>query len=208
MKSLEQNASGSVTKWIRELESESAEQSLAQQRLWERYFARLAALARSRMPPDARLAGDEEDVALSALSSFFRRANNSEFPHLHDRSGLWPLLARITVFKAIKQVQHERAEKRGGHTASDNGADDADRFPSLDEIISEEPTPDFVVQMQEQVESLLASLADPLLREIATLKLAGHRNTTIAETKGMGLRSVERKLARIRTLWAHQRISE
>ena len=198
----EKRETGSVTQWLTSLNDDSAEQSLAQQKLWERYFSRLASLARSRMPLDTRQACDEEDVALSALSSFFRRAGNSEFPHLHDRSGLWPLLARITVFKAIKRVEHERAAKRGGEPTASRVAAEKCELPSIDQVISGVPTPEVVVEIQEQVELLLASLPEQPLREVAELKLAGCCNKEIAELQGIGLRSVERKLARIRKLWS------
>ena len=197
----DEDHTGSVSRWIGELCGDPTEKGVAQQQLWDRYFSRLSSLARSRMPADARVACDEEDVALSALSSFFRRADNGEFPLLTDRTGLWPLLARITVFKAIKRVEHERTQKRGGDPNDPQEALSSRDLPSLDAIVDSEPTPELVAEMLEQVELFLGLLPDPALREIAELKLTGHRNTEIAELKNIGLRSVERKLARIRTLW-------
>ncbi len=204
----EKSETGSVTQWLKAIADDSPQKDLAQHRLWERYFSRLTAVARSKMASDTRQAGDEEDVALCALSSFYRRANNGEFPNLSDRSGLWPLLARLTVHKTIKHVEHERAQKRGGNSRRKLAVKNDLDLPSLGEVLSKEPTPDFVAEMREQVESLLSALPDFQLREIAELKLAGHRNAEIAELTGLGLRSVERKLSRIRTLWSVQRCEE
>ena len=196
---------GSVSQWISELNGEDDSKGRAQQELWNRYFARLAGLARSRMPGNTRRAADEEDVALSALDSFFRRAGNGEFPHLTDRTGLWPLLARITAFKAIQRVEHERTAKRGGNKVlheSDLPRGSDQLLPRLEQIISSEPTPEFAARMDEQVEQLMGRLDEEALVTIAQLKLEGYQNTEIAEKLEVGLRTVERKLARIRTLWA------
>ena len=108
---------GSVTHWIKELNAGDKQQ--AQHEIYNRFFARLAALARNRMPIDARREADEQDVALSALDSFFQRVDRGEFSELSDRTGLWPLLARITAFKASRQITRERAAKRGGHASND-----------------------------------------------------------------------------------------
>ena len=198
---------GSVSQWISELNGEDDSKSRAQQELWNRYFSRLAGLARSRMPRNARRASDEEDVALSALDSFFRRAGEGEFPHLTDRTALWPLLARITAFKAIQRVEHERTAKRGGNKVvheSDFPRRRDELLPSLDHIISSEPTPEFAAQMDEQVAQLLRKLDEDVLVNVAQLKLEGYENTEIAQQLEVGLRTVERKLARIRTLWTEQ----
>src|SRR3954453_22708059 len=54
--------------------------------LWNRYFARLVEEARGRLRGGQRLDGsDEEDVVLSALNSFHRRARRGDFPRLEDR---------------------------------------------------------------------------------------------------------------------------
>jgi DNA-directed RNA polymerase specialized sigma24 family protein len=196
---------GSVTRWIGELREGDGQQ--AQQELWNRYFQRLAGLARSRMPRAARREADEEDVALSALDSFFTRVQRGEFPQLVDRTGLWPLLARITAFKAVRQVQREQAVKRGGQKVvrlSEQPADVSDRLPDWEEVISREPTPDFNAQMEEQVARLLGGLPEAVLREVAILKVEGFENQEIADRLKVSLRTVERKLARIRTLWLEQ----
>jgi DNA-directed RNA polymerase specialized sigma24 family protein len=48
---------------------------------------------------------------------------------------------------------------------------------------------------------LLEGLPDDELRTIALLRMEGYSNEQIAERLGCGLRSVERKLDRIRKRW-------
>ena len=192
---------GSVTRWISELDGQAPDQ--AQQELWNRYFTRLTGLARKRMPKSVRKAADEEDVALSALDSFFRRAGDGQFPHLYDRTGLWTLLARITSFKAIQRAEYERAAKRGGdNVVRESELDSAGKeVPSLEDVLASEPTPEFVVQMEEQVQVMMNKLDEEVLRRMAQMKLEGYQNREIAESLGIGLRTVERKFARIRAIW-------
>ena len=201
----ESDPTGSVSYWLNELNN--SERSEAQRELWQRYFHRLIALARSRLPPDARREADEEDVALSALNSFFRRADKGEFPDVEDRASLWALLAQITVYKALRNIRRERRQKRGGtnlvrESEMEPLADGA--IPALESMISNEPAPEIVAQMNEETNLLIAALPDEQLQSIARRKLEGYGNNEIAESLGVGLRTVERKVAIIRSSWIDQ----
>src|SRR4051794_35421101 len=101
---------GSVTRWVGPL-AQGDEQ--AAQRLWDEYFARLVALARSRLRGAARRVADEEDIALSAFNSFCRGAERGRFPRLNDRDDLWQMLVVITVRKAIDLTRRENRQSRG-----------------------------------------------------------------------------------------------
>src|SRR5262245_56403628 len=103
---------GSVTQWIAELRGGEAD--LAHQEIWRRYFRRLMALAELKLGSAPRSAADEEDVALSALRSFFSGVARDRYPQLEDRHNLWSLLAKITACKAINQRKQQLALKRGG----------------------------------------------------------------------------------------------
>ena len=56
--------------------------------------------------------------------------------------------------------------------------------------------------MNEECELLLGRLDDPALRTTALLKLEGYANEEIADRLGCTVRTVERKLARIRETWS------
>lgn len=195
---------GSVTRWINDLDGEPGSRATAQEELWNRYFTRLSALARKRMPAVHRRALDEEDAALSALNSFFRRAGEGEFPNLHDRNALWPLLARIASFKAMQRIEYERAQKRGGGNVvcESELESSTTNLPTLDDVLTSTPTPDFATIMDEQVQQMMTELKEDELRAMAQLKLAGYTNPEIAEKLGRGLRTIERKFKRIRSIWS------
>jgi hypothetical protein len=78
-------AGDSVSLWIRQLE---AGDHAAAQKLWQRYFRRLVGLARKKLQDACRRAADEEDVALSAFTSFCKAAQAGRFPQLADRHDL------------------------------------------------------------------------------------------------------------------------
>src|SRR5205823_14474513 len=88
---------GSVTRWISRLKRGDR---AAAQPLWQAYFHRLVALARDRLRGTPRRAADEEDVALAAFDSFYRRAERGQFPKLEDRDELWQRRFALTVRKA------------------------------------------------------------------------------------------------------------
>jgi DNA-directed RNA polymerase specialized sigma24 family protein len=197
------SSSGSVTQWIVQLRTN--EERAAQQALWDRYFARLAAFARKRLRHLPRRATDEEDVVLSALDSFFCGAREGRFPLLTDRDSLWPLLVKITARKACNQLKHERAGKRGrglvrGESVFGKVADSDDS--GIEQAIGQTPTPEFALEVTEECHRLLKLLDEDSLRQVATLKLAGYTNPEIARELAVVERTVERKLRRIRKLWS------
>jgi DNA-directed RNA polymerase specialized sigma24 family protein len=199
------DSAGSVTTWIGRLK---AGDHAAAQRLWEGYFRRLVGMARARLQGTPRAAADEEDVALSAFDSFCRAAERGHFPQLVDRHDLWQLLVLLTARKAVQWRRHERRQKRGGGRVlgetdlGDAGASGDE--PALARVLGPEPTPAFAAQVAEECRRLLGLLDDGPLRALALRKMEGYTNEEIARDLGCGLRSVERKLGRIRTLWARE----
>ena len=66
----------SITFWIGQLKTGDSQ---AAQKLWEGYYRRLVGLARLKLRGAPRRAADEEDVALCAFDSFYRRAECGQF---------------------------------------------------------------------------------------------------------------------------------
>ncbi len=186
--------SGSVTHWIEQVKAGS--ESVAEQELWNRYFSRLAALARSKLedlPPQIR---DEEDLALSVLHDLFQGVRRGSFPRLHDRTDLWQLLAKITIRKSIDRRRHSQAQKRGsGRVRNMDCSDERLIHTAINEL-----TPDSLAEISDERERLMATLDDEL-RPIAEMKLQGYTNAEVAERLGRVERTVERKLERIRHTW-------
>jgi DNA-directed RNA polymerase specialized sigma24 family protein len=195
--------SGSVTAWIGALK---AGDSKPAQELWERYFHRLVSLAGTRLRNLSRRAVDEEDVALSAFDSFCRGAQQGRFPQLRDRNNLWPLLVVITTRKAADLAQHQRSQKQGGGKVRGESAllgphaADASVI-GIDAVLGSEPTPAFACQVAEEYQRLLEGLGEEKLRQIAILKMEGYTDQEVATRVQCGVRTVERKLQRIRAIW-------
>jgi hypothetical protein len=62
----------------------------------------------------ARVAIDEEDVALSAFDNFVRAAEGGRFPRLNDRDDRWQLLFVLTARKTADVAQADGRPKRAG----------------------------------------------------------------------------------------------
>lgn len=192
--------------WIERLR---AGDGAAAQELWQRYFARLAALARRKLGHANRRVADEEDVALSALDSFCRGAARGRFPDLKDRNNLWSLLVLITARKALDLQQQERRQKRGGGKVRGdsvfiNVRDASSDAGGLDQFLGYEPSPALAAQITEECDRLLQALGDPDLRLVAQWKLEGYTNAEIARKLNCVTGTIERKLRVIRTVWSKE----
>jgi RNA polymerase sigma factor (sigma-70 family) len=194
------STAGSVTVWISELK---AGNRAAAQALWERYVRRLVGLARKKLVKNQRRAANEEDVVQSAFASFFCGIERGKFPQLRDRKNLWPLLVVMTARKAIDLVHYNHAEKRRvlGESALMDLIDSSGVGAGIENVLSREPTPVFAAQMAEECERLLTLLGEEPLRRIAILKLEGFTDKEAAAQLDVSVRTVERKLERIRCIW-------
>jgi RNA polymerase sigma factor (sigma-70 family) len=171
----------------------------AAEELWESYIHRLVALARTRLGGLPRRAADEEDVALSAFDSFYRRAECGQFARLSDRDDLWQILVLITERKAIDLMRREGRKSRGqGRVAT---LTDVERHEPTD-VVDPGPTPEFAAQAVEEFRELLRRLGDDSLRSVALAKMEGYTNKQIADRLGCIEQTVERKLRSIRKIWS------
>lgn len=190
-----------VTEWIRQIRTGD---SVAAERLWTEFSQRLLNLARRQLQDSPRRERDEEDIALSAFKSFYLRAREGKYSKLGDREDLWRLLVRITANKAMKQIERERRQKRGAGKVRGESAffvpDDGNRAAGIDAVAGPSPNPEFAAILVEEFQGLIKRLGDQTLREIAILKMEAYSNKEIAERIPCSLRTVERKLKRIRTI--------
>jgi len=195
----------SVTCWISLLK---AGDSAAAQRVFECYFERMVRFARKKLGVAPRRVADEEDVAQSAIKSFCLGAARGKFPQLADRDDLWRLLVTITARKAIRQADHARRQKRGEGKVRGESVfvrdDGSEEYGGIDQVVGEEPTPAFALEVAEEFARLLDRLGDDTLRRVAVLKMQGYHNEEIAAQVGCALRSVERKLRGIRAIWSEE----
>ena len=193
----------SVTQWI--IDIKRGDENAAQ-RLWDRYFSRLAAIATKRLKTVSRLPTDGEDVALSAFYSLCAGMNDGRFVELADRDSLWKLLVAVTVRKASHAIRDEFRGKRSGgklvgESALLNRAEVEAGMRGLEMVLDREPTPEFVMQVEEEIQRLFDLLPDDELKQIASWKMQGMTSKEIADQIGKALATVERRLKLIRTFW-------
>ena len=130
----------SVSQWLEDLKNGNAD---AAQRIWTRYSHQLVELARRRLENAPKGMEDEEDIALSVLSSLCRGAEAGRFDELKSRDDLWWLLLAITKSKVIDHVRRETAQKRGGghvqnESVLNHDADGSNVF-RLNNIVGKDP---------------------------------------------------------------------
>jgi RNA polymerase sigma factor (sigma-70 family) len=183
------DAHGSVSHWLDGLR---AGDSLAAQELWNRYFARLTAVAEARLAK-LRQEASGEDIALSAVKSVMIGLRENRYPELQDRDSLWPLLVTITARKAISEQRRQLAKRR-------SRADEC-RWEDVRDYIGVEPTPEFAIEIADELERLVRAMGDETLRHIVEKKFAGCTNEEIAQELGCSRRTVIRKLELIRREW-------
>lgn len=180
---------------------ESAEQ------IWEEFFPRLIRLAQRKLADLPKRTFDEEDVALSALQSFFNGRSQGKFERLHSRDEMWRLLATITVRKASAQRRRMQTAKRGGgqevgesiflRRDPAHSSDLAGLANQPDERLLPETTEEILNVCGE----LLSQLPDEKLRTTAVLRLEGYTNAEIAEQLGCSVARTKQRLQRIREIW-------
>jgi DNA-directed RNA polymerase specialized sigma24 family protein len=149
---------------------------------------------------------DEEDVALSVMRCLYDGAARGQIPALVNRQELWQLLAAITVRKVIDHQRHLTKQKRGGGRVRGDSVlrgGDTDRGNAgFDDLLGDGATPEVEAIAAEEFRRLMFLLDDDRLRQIAQHKLDGFTNEEIGRRLGLACRSIERKLQRIRKVWA------
>ena len=187
------------------LESLSNGDERAAEVLWEEHFESIMRAARRYLGRMPRRASDEEDVAVSALNSFVGGVRAGRFNDLKDACELWRLLLTITARKATANRRRYVSRKRGrGKVRGESvfmKSRDLSPSPGMDQVAGASSDPAVAVEMSENCQMLLEELSEPILRKIAVMKLEGFQNVEIATELDCGVRTVERKLNRIRDQW-------
>jgi len=197
-------AEDSISDWIARLGAEDVQ---AVQEIWQRYASRLVELAARKLGDAPKRAADEDDIALSVFQSLCRGAAEGRFADVKNRDELWWLLLAITKQKVVSYIRRETAQKRGGGQVryeSGGAGDSSEPAFQLDLLVSDEPTPELLVTMEDENQRLLGLLRDDRLQQIAIWRLEGYTVAEIAERLSISERSVERKLQLIRRTWARE----
>ncbi|MFM7117152.1 MAG: ECF-type sigma factor [Planctomycetota bacterium] len=190
---------GSVTRLIRDCRAGS---DPAAADLWQRLNERLLRLAARRMPKRGGIV-DPEDIAVDAYYSFLRRHRQGEFPELSTRDDAWRMLFVIVIRKTVNAIRHSMRQRRN---PEQNGSATfilsiSGRPKFMAGPPSNAPCPATEALLAESVQSLLATLPDQQLKQIAQAKVEGFTNQEVAEKLGCSLATIERRLKMIRLIW-------
>jgi RNA polymerase sigma factor (sigma-70 family) len=140
--------------------------------VFEKYFKRMVRLAHRRQAPNLRARFDAEDIAQSALRTFFGRAREGQF-EVTCADDLWSLLATITLRKLSFQTRKHRSKKRTVTreiTPDSNGRADAIELTA----------PDAAALLVEQLDVLLKKLPQQY-RKMVLLRVKGFSVPEVAE---------------------------
>lgn len=172
----------------------------AAEALWNIYFERLRAVSRGRLRHVTGNIGDDEDVALSAMNSFFVAAENGRLDQISSRHELWKLLLTIAVRKVHRQAESAAALKRGGNGQAET-ATPADEQPTqripVEQIEDRRVVDTLLIECRERI----VALPETLLQKIAAARLEGYSVQEIAAHHDLAVSTIERKLSRIRSIW-------
>jgi RNA polymerase sigma factor (sigma-70 family) len=163
--------------------------------IFNRYVRRLVGLARSRLDALTLAKVDPEEVANSALKSFFRGYAGGKFD-LEGWDSLWEVLLIITLRKCGRRIEYFRAQRRDVHKEVHPAATPEDSTASW-EAIAREPTPEEAAMLNETVDQVLQSLHERE-RPILVLALQGYSLPEISERIHRTERTVYRVLKRIK----------
>jgi len=194
-----------ISQWLLDLAEGDND---AAQNIWNDYFGKLVSLARRKLGGIPNRDYDEEDVAISAMNSFYQGMAQHRFAHVHNRDDLWKLLVTITVRKATARRRSYFAQKRGGGRVRGESifGHPEDEQGGLVHVLGTEPTPELAAGVAENCRLMLDQLQDETLRQVALWTLEGYRTEEIAGKLGCVRRTVERKLERIREIWGEERV--
>ncbi len=157
--------------------------------LLQRYYPHVLRRVAARRYPTLERVATREDVAHAVMLAVHRRLLRAGAAPLNNRDDLVHLLNCVTHRKAIDLLRGELRRKRGGDWTRCDAAPDDLAEPAL--------TPEERVLQEEWCRFLVERLS-PELRAVARLLLDGHDRADVAAALGCCLRTVDRKIARIR----------
>jgi DNA-directed RNA polymerase specialized sigma24 family protein len=179
------------------------------QRIWDEFFPRLKRYAQKHIHNMSLRVFDEEDVALSALNSFFRGRAEGRFNELDGDEEMWRLLVTITARKITAQRRRQLAAKRGGGELRGEsvfmGAGDSAIAPGLAQIMDKNQMPESASAIVESCRELLDALPNEQLRTTALMRMEGYSNKEISADLKCSVARTKQRVAQIKKYWETHR---
>ena len=185
----------SVTLLLRKVRSKN-EAAIAD--LWEKYWTQLVKAAQKQCQYKTALV-DPEFIAQSVFNHVCNQFHRGDIADISDREQFWAILLNLTKNKAIDHFRRETRKKRGGHlrrvslSDSDNQSVD-EQFRDQHQLEDRDAS-----ELLDHFQFLL-NQEDPsgTLTQILLGRLAGEPNSAIARVLDVSIRTVDRKIERIR----------
>jgi RNA polymerase sigma-70 factor (ECF subfamily) len=152
--------------------------------LFQRFAARLLAVARVQITARLRHKVEPEDVVQSVFKSFFLRTDQLEIPNWDS---LWGLLTLITVRKCIKHIEREQAARRDARREVSLTTRSNEEWP----LVDREPSPEEGAMLAELMEEMLSGF-EAEDRPVLEMSLQGHGAVEISTRLGRAERTVRR----------------
>jgi len=187
-----------ITLWIDQMRQGDDE---SVRLIWENFVDRLLIVAKNKLQAANRSSYDEEDAVLSAFKSFCAGVRRGQYPQLRDREDLWRLLFVITARKVADRFAFQSRDKRDVRREVAVGDLKSSINPIGDQLVSSEPSPEFLAECTDQLNFLLDQLQLDDLKKVALSKMEGYTNQEIAQIMKLSLTTIERKLRTIREIW-------
>lgn len=171
--------------------------------LWCRYMRRTEGLARLYLRDGSRRVADEQDAACVAFTALCRRLESGGLPDVQNRDDLWRYLAKLVRRSAARQQRDlERLKRGGGIARAELNAVGSlsDPRDGLPQVADSRPMA-FDADFDDCCQQMLDLLPTDELRELALSKLEGYTHEEIAAQRRLSVRTIERKVARIRLHW-------
>jgi RNA polymerase sigma factor (sigma-70 family) len=168
------------------LQDEAAEQAF-----FDRYVARLRALAQKRLSPRLLSKFDPDDIVQSVFFSFFAGVRAGKYAEFRD--SVWCLLATMTVRKCIDKHKLYATSRRNVDQEV-SGEPAAPGAPAAWDTFNREPTPEEVAMAGEFLERFEKDLTKlpPQYAQVFRLTMEGANREEIAEELGLSTRTVDR----------------
>lgn len=179
------------------------------ERIWQEFYPRLVGLARAKLGGLPKRVYDEEDVALSAMKSYFRARDQGRLTSVDGRDELWRLLALITTRKVIAVYRKRAAKtKSDGKIAGESAFINANQGTNqigIAGVADLTLLPECTEQIMTECEDLLKMLPDDKHRRTAVMRLEGYSNQEISDELQCSLARTKQRFQRVREIWADQK---
>ncbi len=175
--------------------------------IWQDFFPKLLRVAKRRMGAISTRAVDEEDVALSAIKSYFRGLEAGRFEQIKTADELWNLLVTILGRKITAERRRQLAQKRSGRDARSNSVPSGrnpagEQFNDVTEVMDNNQLPESTEQVIRVCEDLLLQLPNDKLRQTAILRMEGYTHEEIAQQVGGSVARSKQRVRLIREIWS------